>query len=180
MGKWRTLVYILAVLAIGGCSSLSQASTNAESANTALTQAAQTVIAQVTPPALTLTARFTPVPTIAFIFSPTPTDTSVPSVTPTLPPVGPLPVVTVTVYSYCWGGPSEQTAIDAIILPGDGFTPQGVSHDGKWWYVAAPKQHRKQPADHCWIFKGVTSVSGDVSGLPVVVPTIMPTRSPGN
>jgi hypothetical protein len=179
MGKFKIVVIIAAMLAIGGCSSVTEASTSSVDRSIALTEVAQTVIAQLTPPPLTLTAQYTPVPTIAFIVSATPTLTPIPSATPTLPPIGALPVITVNSYSYCRGGPSEQYVVDAIVLAGDAFTPQGISQDGSWWYVAAPKQHRKLPADHCWIYKGITTLSGDVSGLPVVEAPALSTQPPG-
>jgi hypothetical protein len=180
MGKFRIILLIAAMLTMGGCSSVTEASTSSVDKDFALTEAAKTVVAQLTPPPLTLTARYTPVPTIAFIVSSTPTLTPIPSATPTLPPVGALPVVTINTYSYCRVGPSEQNQVSAIVLAGDAFTPQGTSKDGQWWYVAAPKQHRKLPADHCWIYKGITTLTGDVSGLPVVEAPVLATQPPGD
>jgi hypothetical protein len=180
MGKLKIVVFAAAMLILGGCSSISEASTaSPKNHDAALTEVAKTVVAQLTPPPLTLTARFTPVPTIVFIVTPTPTQTSFPTPTSTLPPAAPLPVITVKSYSYCRVGPTEQNIVVSIIYQGDSFTPQGISPDGQWWYVAAPKLHRRVPADHCWIYKGITSIKGDVSGIPVIAPTALPTQPAG-
>ncbi|HEX9013080.1 MAG TPA: hypothetical protein VF813_06170, partial [Anaerolineaceae bacterium] len=109
----------------------------------------------------------------------TPTETPVPVPTMTLQPITPLPTLVVSVYTYCWEGPSEQFPIVAIVFPGDTFTPEGKTPTGSWWYVPTPRQHRKLPIDHCWLYSGSTVLTGDPSVLPVVPTPSMATVVPG-
>jgi hypothetical protein len=173
------LFLLVGLFCTGGCSALSMAPASSEKNNLVFTQAAETVVAQLTPLPMTQTAMFTPVPTLSILVTPTHTPTVAPSLTPTLPPIGPLPMIEVTVFTYCREGPGDGYVVDATVFPGDGFTPQGKSADGEWWYVAAPKQHRKRPSDHCWIFGGTTTSTGNLSNVPVVQTQAPITPPPG-
>jgi hypothetical protein len=181
MGR-RTIAFLLLaveIVSIGGCSALSMSAGSPEGSSLAFTQAAETVVAQLTPLPLTQTAIFTVVPTIAFIATNTPTPTLAPSPTATLAPIGALPVIVVSTYSYCREGPGNQFVVDATVSQGDAFTPQGKSADGLWWYVATPKQHRKRPSEHCWIASGATTSTGDISAIQVVPTPELVTPPPG-
>jgi hypothetical protein len=181
MGRRTIVLFILAaeILSIGGCSALSMSAAPPADSSLAFTQAAETVVARLTPLPLTQTAIFTVVPTIVFLTTQTPTPTRVPSATPTLAPIGSLPVIEVNGYSYCREGPGDQFVVDAIVYQGDAFTPQGKSADGLWWYVATPKQHRKRPSENCWIASGAVTSRGNVSVIPVVPTPELLTPPPG-
>jgi hypothetical protein len=153
----------------------------AENSSVAYTQAAQTVVAQLTPLPLTQTAMYTPLPTVPVKTPQPPTAAPTTEPTYTLEPIGPLPIIQVTGYNYCREGPGDNYVVDEIVYPGDAFTPQGKNADGSWWYVAAPKQHRKRPAEHCWISNSAVSTSGDPTRVPIITPTpvVTPTVSAG-
>ena len=158
----------LALLFLGGCSVLSFAPARLPGSDAALTAAAETVVAQLTPLPLTQTAlvTVTAIPISQPTLPPTATLELKPSAT--LPLLAAMPVIEVMYYTYCRGGAGDGYPVDAILFPGDSLTVEGKTADGFWWYVPTPKLHRRIPTDHCWIFNGTVSVKGDQANVPVI------------
>ena len=141
------------------------ASTNAAqtqvSAIVAATNAASTNLAILVQSTLAAMATSTPEFTFTPSLTPTPTFTSTPA----------APMVSVSVQTNCRSGPG--TAYEALGILNVGQLAQvtGRNSVGDYWIIklAGP------PAITCWLWGQYASVSGDTSGLPVIIPPPTPT-----
>ena len=154
--KPRSIIMIVVlVLAMLACSGVT-ISTNGDNAPTAAAAAtaapASTSAPTATQAVATNTATFTPETP-----SPTPTITLTP--TAATPMVTPIKDPVNCRYSYSANydnvGPGLAVGASAPIL--------GKSPDGAWWEIQNPNGTEK-----CWVSAGVTTASGDLSGIPVV------------
>ena len=166
------LILVMATaLILGACA---PAPTAAPTQDTALiqTQAAQTVVADLTqnaPPPPTQVPPPTAVPTTAPPPGPTP-DPNIPvAVVPTAEPGGPSAIANynTTIYS----GPGTNYVVYATFLGGQTATVVGKSEDGLWWAISVPVA----PTGSGWVDAAWVTVS-NADGVPVLpTPPVPPT-----
>ena len=70
----------------------------------------------------------------------------------------------------CLSGPGPDFPPVAPLSAGQVLLVRGISPDESWWNVA----HPADPAGNCWLPKDGSTVSGDISILPLVEPPPMP------
>jgi len=97
-----------------------------------------------------------------------PTDTPIPSLTPT-PTLGP-PMVTALLNANCRFGPGMVYDVIAYMLEGQTAPIEGRNAESTWWYI-----RRVDGVGHCWIWEGLVTLSGDLSGVPIVPSPPTPT-----
>lgn len=109
-------------------------------------------------------------PTVAAMppLPPVPADTLVPSSTPT-PTLGP-PMVTALLNANCRFGPGMVYDVIAYMLEGQTAPIEGRNAESTWWYI-----RRVDGVGHCWIWEGLVTLSGDLSGVPIVPSPPTPT-----
>lgn len=157
------ILVIATALIIGACA---PAPTAAPTQDTALiqTQAAQTVVADLTqnaPPPPTQAPPPTAVPTTAPPPGPTP-DPNIPvAVVPTAAPGGPSAIANynTTIYS----GPGTNYVVYATFLGGQTATVVGKSEDGLWWAISVPVA----PNGNGWVDAAWVTVS-NADGVAVL------------
>jgi serine/threonine protein kinase len=66
----------------------------------------------------------------------------------------------------CRFGPSPEFPPLAQLTAGELMLVRGISPDELWWNVANPRN----PQESCWLYGEVSTVSGDISSLPLVQP----------
>jgi hypothetical protein len=104
--------------------------------------------------------------------SPTPTaEAAIPTFTPT-PVLGP-PITTADQNAFCRLGPSQAYGATGELLAGESSPISGRNVDSTWWVIAAG-----YGGEACWISDSVVTVSGDVSGVPVVEAPPLPPPTP--
>lgn len=168
------------VLLLAGCFSSARPGLIPVSGKPGPTAVMQTLYAQLTAYApVTATPRpprtiLTPAPT-PFTALASPGLGFPPSVL-TIPPA--FPVATTTAYANCRTGPGVNYPAAAVLPAGGQYPLQGRLEDNTWWAVRIPGS----AGGLCWVWAGVTAVTGDVSLLPLP-PTPRPpagTALPGN
>jgi len=65
----------------------------------------------------------------------------------------------------CRGSPDVRWPVGAVLNPGENAQIVGRNADSTWWYVKNPSA----PAGSCWISAAFATVTGDVSGVQIVV-----------
>ena len=126
----------------------------------ALTQAAQTALANNVAATLAVAATNTP----QFTFTPSLTPTMTFTLTPT------IPMVSVSVNTNCRTGPGEPFAILGVLMVGQTAEVVGQnSVTGSWIIKLTPA------GPTCWLSNAYASVTGNTGGLPVVNPPPTPT-----
>lgn len=140
-------------------------------ADAVMTQIAQTIEAEITPPGEP--AESPAAPTDTSIIPPTlgPTQPPAPA---TVEPSPGQPVIRAEVDTNCRQGPSTLYKVVGYLLVGGESTVHGRKNDNTWWYIATPKK----PGTYCWAWGGSTRVEGDTSQLPVITPPPSPTLTP--
>jgi hypothetical protein len=101
----------------------------------------------------------TPEPTVETA-APTPTETPTP---------GP-PMVTADQNAFCRMGPSQAYATTGELLAGASSPISGRNTDSSWWVIPAAYND----GGACWISEAVVTTSGDLSGVPVIIPPSLP------
>ena len=114
--------------------------------------------AAATPGVETPTATFTPA---LFINTDTPTVTA---------PSGPLAAPTSDALN-CRSGPATSWPAVAVLNVGQTTPIVGRTQDGTWLYVNNPSS----PGSFCWISAAFATVTGDISGVQVVIAPATPT-----
>jgi len=71
----------------------------------------------------------------------------------------------------CLQGPDEQFPAAAPVAAGQILLVHGISADEKWWNVANPQDSTQT----CWLLRQLTTVSGDISQVPLVESPPLPT-----
>jgi hypothetical protein len=187
------LMAILLPIVLGACSSLLPASSGSSldvqsqvdtqvaatlvsylvqtkvAANLTNVQATQEAVVQQAPTA-TPAPTETPVP---------PTPTPIPPTAPPPPPPpptatsapaeaavasAPAPQITANVNTNCRQGPSTHYKIDGYLLVGVTSYVYGRDYSNQWWYIQNPSS----TSQYCWVWAESTTVTGDVSAVPVV------------
>ena len=64
----------------------------------------------------------------------------------------------------CRSGPGTGWPVVIVVNPGQPMQIAGVNAAGTWWYVENPAA----PGTFCWMSAGFVTISGDLSGVPVV------------
>jgi hypothetical protein len=105
-------------------------------------------------------ATATPIPPTNTPLPPPPTATQIPA---TLASTS-APVISAAVNTNCRQGPSTYYRIVGYLLVGDTSTVHGRDSSNYWWYIENP-QHTGY---YCWVWSESTTVTGDISGVPVV------------
>jgi hypothetical protein len=129
----------------------------------ASTEAAQTALANAL--ASTLAAMSTDTPQVTFTPSLTPTPTF------TLTPE--IPMVSVSVNTYCRTGPGAPYDILGILTVGQTAQVVGRSTLNDNWIIKLPPQ-----GTTCWLWGQYATVAGSTAGLPVINPPPTPTPAP--
>jgi len=112
---------------------------------------------------------------------PTPTPTPTSTLTPTSTPEPPAaeegePSAVLMRNAHCRRGPSSEysimtSALEGWVVPLEG---QPESRYSGWWYVLLPEFNVR-----CWIGGSSLDISGDTTGLPVILaPPLLPTETP--
>lgn len=109
-------------------------------------------------------------PTVAAMppLPPVPADTPLPSSTPT-PTLGP-PMVTALLNANCRFGPGMVYDVIAYMLEGQTAPVEGRNAESTWWYI-----RRVDGVGHCWIWERLVTLSGDLSGVPILPSPPTPT-----
>jgi len=109
----------------------------------------------------------TPMPTLTQTPVP-PTATSTPTLTPT-----PIPMASVNEAVDCYAGPGVQYDKVASLETGVQVQISGESSDQAYWIVTTAD------GKECWLAKeSVTATSGEIAGLPQLIPPATPTLGP--
>jgi len=166
------IIFVLGCLS--ACSILGEPASGGKLSDSAIfTQAAETIVAQLTPLPATQTARATkPIPTNTPYIPPTETPAPVvqPTATAALPTFQPPPLLRANLSTHCRAGPGVAYDIVGLLVPGEDVSLLGKSDPPGWWYIRNPPQRRRQPLSFCWVWSGSTTASGDVDSVPVVSP----------
>jgi hypothetical protein len=120
-------------------------------------------------PTSTLTSTPTPTFTSTSTSTPTPTlaATTTPTLTPTPPKTAQAKVINDVVNIY--SGPDRALTIIALVSKGEFFEIVGRNADGTWWQVCCVSGKTG------WIRADLVEVSGPLTDIPVVAPTLPPT-----
>lgn len=190
----RNLCIAVLFLWLAGCNLPASEGLSTEANDVLFTQAAETIIAQLTvnaPPTVTPLPPFTetreaqdqPV-------QPAPSDTPQPAEpvqeateaeqdgapSPTVESAQEqagegLPTISATVNTNCRYGPAPVFKVEGYLLVGDESKVHGQDPWGYWWYIENPDK----PGGFCWVWRETTVVEGDTSNIPVVQPPPTPT-----
>lgn len=160
-------------LTAGACS-LSDNLLNSTKEEAVGTTAAKTVEAQMrvfTATAAANISQETPAPES----SPT-APTTLPEITftPTVIPVIGSPTILARADTNCREGPDTAYRRLGMLLANQKSTVHGRNNDSTWWYIANPEQS----GAYCWAWAGSTTISGEVTALPVM--TALPTPIPAS
>lgn len=165
MKSWYPVLALVAALALAACAAPGglQTPNNADAtaaAETALAAIVQTQLAQTTPPA---PPTETPAPpTATLTLTPTPAFTNTPA----------APQLSVSVDTNCRTGPGRiYDYVDALVV-GEKAEPLGRDSGSGYWYA------RLASGAMCWVWGEYTTITGDVSRLPVFTPPPTPTPPP--
>ena len=108
--------------------------------------------------------------------SQTPTVSPSPTETPTETATGePEAIITVNTDAVVRRGPDPEALELGVLLAGESARVRGRDGDGLWWYIEYPDG----TASRGWVAQLVTTLSGDVSLIPVVNPEGTPVFTPG-
>ncbi len=172
--KHKILVVIILAVAVllAGCN-LSIGQTGTATPNPLdPTLIAQTVFAELTlnaPPTATIVLS-TPTPAS----TPTPQASATPSLSPTitLTPTPSTPMISASVNTNCRTGPGVVYPVVGYLLVKDNSVPVvGRLSTNAWWVIQNPTR----AGQVCWVWGQSTTVSGDLSLLPVATPPPTPT-----
>jgi hypothetical protein len=114
-----------------------------------------------------------------------PTATTEPTEEPTIAPVtldqaitptmwvpvisGNRPTITASENTNCRQGPDPAFEVVTGFMTGAKSEVYGRSYGGGWWYIKNPTS---EDPKYCWVWSSTTVVSGDTSGVPVlIIPT---------
>lgn len=148
-----------------------QAQPTEQQVDVVYTQAAQTLVAQLTQnappptePAPEQLPTDTPTPTEAPpAESPTPQASDTPAATFTLS----VPVISATVNTNCRRGPSVlYDPPVGVLAVGQVSNVIGQDSGRNWWYIENPGK----PGEFCWVWRETTQVSGETNNLPIITP----------
>ncbi|HXF86346.1 MAG TPA: SH3 domain-containing protein [Anaerolineales bacterium] len=133
------------------------------------TTVAQTIIADLTQsaPSLTPTFTFTPEP-------PTLTPTLSSSLTPIFTFTPLVPLISVSVATNCRVGPGKIYERVGALLVGETTEVYALDPTGNYWYVRNPDTG----PEFCWLWGEYATVSGNISALPIYTPPPTPTPVP--
>ncbi len=140
-----------------------------------ITILAQSTVAPLPGETATPTPTETATPTPTETTTPTPTETATPTPTPALTDT-PTPLTIVLVRgSVCLAGPGPVYPEITNLAIGDSAEVRGISRDGLWLFVYAPRFRVE-----CWIVTAAAPPGMDWSEVPVLTapPTPVPTETP--
>lgn len=86
-------------------------------------------------------------------------------------PLSGSPSISASVETNCRVGPGPEYPRVGYLLPGQTSTVVGRNSDNSWWFIENPRR----PGEYCWIWGQTTTVSGNITGLPVITPPPPPT-----
>lgn len=181
------------VLVLASCNLPNSQATNEKPTDVLFTQAAQTVIVQLTISAAQTQAVFPSAtqkeqspteiiqPTETTIAeTPQPSETATeeiqptPSATPTTE--SPYPVISASINTNCRSGADPSFEIVGYLLVGEPSFVHGQDPWGYWWYIENPNH----PGKFCWVWRETTIVEGDTSKIPIKQPPPTYTPTPTN
>jgi len=189
--KWSTISFVCSLaiaMTLTACNlpSSGKTSSNKEQAEQVATNAAKTVVAEITLSAPAPQA--TPQQAAPTEQSPTeaapPTNTAQPPATatekpqptasPTITqtPTPEFPVISAKVNTNCRAGAAPNFKILGYLLVGETSYVHAKDPWGYWWYIENPDH----PGKYCWIWRETTEVTGDTDKIPVKQPP--PTYTP--
>lgn len=102
-----------------------------------------------------------------YLLEPLATDTPVPTATPS------LPMAAFLQNANCRMGPDGRYGVVTSLLKGQTALIEGRNQEGTWWWILIPGTNA-----HCWASGSLVEVSGDLSGLRVIIPPPLPTEKP--
>jgi hypothetical protein len=146
------------------------------------TEAAQTVIADLTETILSATPFPTlQEPTLTLTSEPptfTPTETH--TLTPVFTATPMVPLISVSVPTNCRVGPGKDYVRVGALLVGETAQVYGRDPTGNYWYIRNPESS----SGYCWLWGEYATLTGNTAFLPVYTPpptptpTFTPTPSP--
>ncbi len=82
---------------------------------------------------------------------------------------GDRPTITASENTNCRQGPDPAFEVVTGFMTGAKSEVYGRSYGGGWWYIKNPTS---EDPKYCWVWSSTTVVSGDTSGVPVlIIPT---------
>jgi hypothetical protein len=119
----------------------------------------------------------TPEPTSTDTIPPTETLTFTPSLTPsfTPSPTSSVPMVSVSLDTNCRTGPGLVYDQIGVLLVGESAVIVAQEQTGDYWIIENPDR-----AGTCWLWAEYATITGNVSGLPLLTPPASPTPTPSN